>query len=66
LANKISKDLIYKVDIDKAIYNGKLQPGIERIILAPDSDLKGISITDDKIISYGNRSKKIYISEKNE
>lgn len=63
LANKIGKDLIYKVDVAKAIYNGKLQPAIDRVILAPDSDLKGIGVMDNKLISYGNRSKKIYISD---
>ncbi|MBN2789586.1 MAG: CDP-alcohol phosphatidyltransferase family protein [Candidatus Delongbacteria bacterium] len=63
LANKLSKDLIYKVNVSKAVYNGDIQPAIEEIILAPDSDLKGISIMDGKLISYGNRSKKVFISE---
>jgi CDP-diacylglycerol---glycerol-3-phosphate 3-phosphatidyltransferase len=63
IANKIGKDLIYVVDAEKAILAGKLQDGIIRIITAPDSDLKGISLIGDKIISYGNRSKKIYVED---
>ena len=64
LANKLGKDLIYTVDIEKAIFSGKLQDGIVRIVKAPDSDLKGISLVDGRIITYGSRSKKIFVEKK--
>ncbi|MFO7810931.1 MAG: CDP-alcohol phosphatidyltransferase family protein [Candidatus Delongbacteria bacterium] len=63
LANKIGKDLIYIVDTEKAVLKGKLQDGISKIIKAPDSDLKGISLVDDRIITYGSRNKKIFIEK---
>jgi CDP-diacylglycerol---glycerol-3-phosphate 3-phosphatidyltransferase len=61
LASKIGKDLIYVVDVEKAVLAGKLQEGIVRIITAPENDLKGISLVGDRIISYGNKSKRIYV-----
>ncbi len=64
LANKLGRDLIYVVDIEKAIFGKKLQDGIERIITAPENNLKGISLVDGKIITYGSRSKKIFISQR--
>lgn len=64
LANKIGKDLIYIVDVEKAIFAGDLQSGIIKVIKAPDSDLKGISLVDGRIITYGSRSKKIFIEKK--
>ena len=64
IANKIGKDLIYTVDVEKAIFYGSIQNAITRIITAPDSDLKGISMADGNMISYGSRSKKIFVEVK--
>jgi len=64
IANKIGKDLIYTVDIEKAIFQGSIQNAIKRVLTAPDSDLKGISVVKGNIISYGSRSKKIFVEVK--
>jgi len=64
IANKIGKDLIYIADVEKAILSGGIQNAISRIVTAPDSDLKGISLIGGRLISYGSRSKKIYVEEK--
>jgi CDP-diacylglycerol--glycerol-3-phosphate 3-phosphatidyltransferase len=64
IANKIGKDLIYSVDIQKAIFAGGIQSGISRIVVAPDSDLKGISLINGRMITYGSRNKKIFVEDK--
>ncbi len=64
IANKIGKDLIYCVDAEKAILKGGIQSAIKRIITAPDRDLKGISLINGNIISYGSRNKKIFVEVK--
>ena len=41
-----------------------IQNAIKRVLTAPDSDLKGISVVKGNIISYGSRSKKIFVEVK--
>lgn len=60
LVSKLFKDLIYKVNLEKAIVRGNLQDGIEKIIPSPDWNLQGISLFNNKIISYGQNSNFLY------
>jgi len=64
LANKIGKDLIYQVALERAVFAGNIQSGIVKIVKAPETDLIGISLLDDRLVSYGNRSKKIFVEYK--
>ena len=60
LVSKLFKDLIYKVDLEKAVVHGNLQDGIKAVIPSPDWNLRGISVFNNKIISYGENSKFLY------
>lgn len=64
LTNKVGRDLIYQVAAERAVFGGNIQSGIVKIIKAPDTDQVGISLVNGSIVSYGNRSKKIFVENK--
>ena len=62
LVNKLFKDLIYEIDLEKAIYIGNIQAGIEKILKAPDWNIEGISvISKDKLITYDKKSNELRV-----
>jgi len=66
LVNKLLKDLIYEINLEKAIYKGNIQAGIEKIMKAPDWNIEGVSaLSTNKIITYDKKSSKLRIGNMN-
>ncbi|PID30784.1 MAG: hypothetical protein CR982_00870 [Candidatus Cloacimonadota bacterium] len=63
LVNKLGEDLIYKVDLEKMIYKSSMQKGITSIIDTNDRDLKGITVYNHRILTYGKRTETIFTTK---
>ncbi|MBN1968840.1 MAG: CDP-alcohol phosphatidyltransferase family protein [Candidatus Delongbacteria bacterium] len=61
LVNKLGNDLIYEVSISDMIFKSSVQKGIKQIYSTADRDFKGITVYNDRILTYGKRSGSIYI-----
>ena len=60
LASKLGHDLVYRVDLERAIFGGSIQTGIEQIVNSPQWNIDNFGLFDKGVVVCGEDCKSLY------